>query len=453
MIRRISLLVFGIFLTTLAMAQAEESKTEFTLKEAQDYAVKNSYFTRSAIMDVTKSEQRVKEITGIGLPQVAGKASYSYFAEIPTSVVPANSFNPAAPADEYMEFQMGTKHTMNAGIQVNQLLFDGSYIVGLKASKTYRELAYANQAKTEAEIRRDIVKGYGLVLTAEENYKLLQENEEQLKKLVEENTALFEAGFMEDKDLDQIKLLLLNTQNTLIQIDNQRKVVLDMLKFTMGKPIKEELVLKDNIDDIRAPFLDSEANLTAKLTVENHVDYRRAEVNLRAQELTLDNEKYQYAPKLYGFLNYEGNAFGNEFNFFGSDGKWFPTAVLGVQLNVPIFTGFQRHQKVQQAQVGVEQAELQLTQMQENLNLDLANKRNQYEAAILTLENQKENRDLAKKINNQTQIKYREGVSSSVELTQTQNQYLNSEINYISAVLEVLQTKADLDYALARFNN
>lgn len=448
----------ALFLGALSQlfAQADGgSKVDFSLKEAQDYAVENSYFTRSAMMDVEKSEQRIKEVTGMGLPQVNASASYNHFLEIPTQIAPANSFNPAAPADEFVPLQFGLANSMKAGITVNQLLFDGSYLVGLKASKVYRELAYADQAKSQAEIKRDVTKAYGMVLSAEENARLLKENEEQLKQLVEENTALYEAGFMEEKDLDQVKVLLLNTQKILIQTENIKRVSQDMLKFTMGKPVGEDINLTEDLDAIKAPFIDKDANMNRKLDIQNHVDYRRASVNLRSNELMLSNENYQYAPKLYGFLNYEGNSNGTEFNHFnpnGLNGKWYPTAIIGVQLSVPIFQGGQRHFKVQQAKVGVSQAELLLEQTEQGLYLDLANKKNSYEAAMNSLENVSENLELTTRIKNQTQIKYGEGVSSSVELTQTQTQYLSGQIDYVQAIMEVINAKAELDYANGLYN-
>ncbi|MBD78958.1 MAG: hypothetical protein CL840_08575 [Crocinitomicaceae bacterium] len=444
------LIVAAVLTSISAFTQAEEKKTEFSLKEAQDYAVENSYFTRSAMMDVTMAEQKVKEITRVGLPQVTGKAGYNHFIDIPTQLAPANSFDPSAPADEFVEFQFGTKSNMNAGVYVNQMLFDGAYIVGLKASKTYRELAYANEAKTKVEIKRDVVKAYGLAIVSALNLTYVKENEAKLKSLVEENQAMYDAGFMEEKDLDQVKLLLLQTQSVLIETENSYKVSLDMLKFTMGKPIAEEIVLTEDIEKIKDPFVAKEENLNARLSLSTHVDYRRATANLESKSLSLSNEKMTYYPKLYGFLNLEGNSYGNEFNHFSSDGKWFPTTIVGVQLNVPIFTSGQRHMKVQQAKVGVEQAELQLKQMEESLYLDVANKRNAYEAAMNKLDNNKQNLDLSSRIKDQTRVKYKEGMSSSVELTQTENQFLQSQINYVLSMYDVITSKADLDYALGK---
>ena len=440
-----------LFMSSLGLfSQAEEKKTDFTLKEAQDFAVLNSYFTRGAIMDVTMAEQKVKEITGLGLPQIMGNASYNYFIDIPTQLIPANAFDPNAPADEFAELQFGTKHNMKTGIQVNQMIFDGAYVIGLKVSKTYRELAYAKKAKSVVEIKRDVVKAYGLAIVSKMNLDYVKENEAKLKSLVKENQAIYVAGFLEEKDLDQVKLLLLNTQSVLIETINGYKVSQDMLKFTMGMPIGETIVLTQDIEAIKKPFIAKNKNLNAKLSLSTHVDYRRASANLESQSLSLSNEKMTYYPKLYGFLNLEGNNFGNKFNAFSNSGKWFPTTIAGLQLNVPIFTGGQRHMKVQQAKVGLEQAELQLEQMEQGLQLDLANKRNTYEAAMNKLDINQKNLDLSSRIKDQTRIKYKEGMSSSVELTQTENQFLQSQINFVLSMYDVITSKADLDYALGK---
>lgn len=446
-----TLILALLFMSSLGLfSQAEEKKTDFTLKEAQDFAVLNSYFTRGAIMDVTMAEQKVKEITGLGLPQIMGNASYNYFIDIPTQLIPANAFDPNAPADEFAELQFGTKHNMKTGIQVNQMIFDGAYVIGLKVSKTYRELAYAKKAKSVVEIKRDVVKAYGLAIVSKMNLDYVKENEAKLKSLVKENQAIYVAGFLEEKDLDQVKLLLLNTQSVLIETINGYKVSQDMLKFTMGMPIGETIVLTQDIEAIKKPFIAKNENLNAKLSLSTHVDYRRASANLESQSLSLSNEKMTYYPKLYGFLNLEGNNFGNKFNAFSNSGKWFPTTIVGLQLNVPIFTGGQRHMKVQQAKVGLEQAELQLEQMEQGLQLDLANKRNTYEAAMNKLDINQKNLDLSSRIKDQTRIKYKEGMSSSVELTQTENQFLQSQINFVLSMYDVITSKADLDYALGK---
>lgn len=446
-----TLILALLFMSSLGLfSQAEEKKTDFTLKEAQDFAVLNSYFTRGAIMDVTMAEQKVKEITGLGLPQIMGNASYNYFIDIPTQLIPANAFDSNAPADEFAELQFGTKHNMKTGIQVNQMIFDGAYVIGLKVSKTYRELAYAKKAKSVVEIKRDVVKAYGLAIVSKMNLDYVKENEAKLKSLVKENQAIYVAGFLEEKDLDQVKLLLLNTQSVLIETINGYKVSQDMLKFTMGMPIGETIVLTQDIEAIKKPFIAKNENLNAKLSLSTHVDYRRASANLESQSLSLSNEKMTYYPKLYGFLNLEGNNFGNKFNAFSNSGKWFPTTIVGLQLNLPIFTGGQRHMKVQQAKVGLEQAELQLEQMEQGLQLDLANKRNTYEAAMNKLDINQKNLDLSSRIKDQTRIKYKEGMSSSVELTQTENQFLQSQINFVLSMYDVITSKADLDYALGK---
>lgn len=327
---------------------------------------------------------------------------------------------------------------------------NGAYVIGLKVSKTYREIAYAKKAKSVVEIKRDVVKAYGLAIVSKMNLDYVKENEAKLKSLVKENQAIYVAGFLEEKDLDQVKLLLLNTQSVLIETINGYKVSQDMLKFTMGMPIGETIVLTQDIEAIKKPFIAKNENLNAKLSLSTHVDYRRASANLESQSLSLSNEKMTYYPKLYGFLNLEGNNFGNEFNAFSNSGKWFPTTIVGLQLNVPIFTGGQRHMKVQQAKVGLEQAELQLEQMEQGLQLDLANKRNTYEAAMNKLDINQKNLDLSSRIKDQTRIKYKEGMSSSVELTQTENQFLQSQINFVLSMYDVITSKADLDYALGK---
>lgn len=444
----------GLLQALSILAQAPESKTTFSLAEAKEYASENSYFTRKAMMDIEKADQRVKEVTGMGLPQITATAGLNHFIDIPTQIAPSSAFDPTAPKDMYVPLQFGTKNNIKAGVSVNQLIFDGSYIVGLKASRTYRELALSDKAKTDVQIKRDVTKAYGTVLVVRENLRLLKQNEEKLIQIDKENQAVLDAGFIEETDRDQIRILLLNTQNLILETTKMESTVLDMLKFTMGIPIKNEILLTDDIKSLQTPALDANANLEQGLKLKNHVDYCMAEVNLRSNELLLSNERSGFYPRLYGFLNLEQNSFSNEWRHFnpkGVDGKWFPTSIVGLQLNVPIFSGGSRFMKTQQAKIGVEQAELLKEQTEQSLQLEASNKKNSYLSAVNKLKNAEENLNLSGKIKDKTRIKFKEGVAPSLELTQTEAQYLNSQAGYIGALLDVITAKADLDYATANY--
>ena len=222
---------------TLAVGKTARAQQSFTLKEAQDYAVENSYQTQSAHFDVEKAKKVIKETVAIGLPQVSGNFNFQNFLEIPTQVLP-DFISPtviatliendllepgAAPQGEPQSIaaQFGTKYNVSGGIKVEQLIFDGSYIVGLQASRTYLQLSQNSLEKSEKQIKEAVMRAYTSVLIAEENYKIQQEAESSLSKTLTETTAFYENGFSEEQDVDQIRLLHVNALNSLKNAERQ----------------------------------------------------------------------------------------------------------------------------------------------------------------------------------------------------------------------------------------
>ncbi|MGB0881340.1 MAG: TolC family protein [Vicingaceae bacterium] len=431
-----------VFVSGLVFAQDENTtKSSFNLKEAQSFAIENNYKNKKAMLDIDIAKKKVWETTAAGLPQVSANAKLQKFLDIPVSLAPANSFNPAAPADELTELQFGLDWSNSVGITASQLLFDGSYIVGLQAAKTYKNLSISNQVKTEIELNEGVKQAYFTVLVAEENTAVLKKSKEVVDATLNETSALYSEGLVDEQSVDQLKLTV-NELATAVgvaegQIDFARK----LLKLQMGMDIANTITLTEGL----AVFVGEVQAVPVEqaFKVENHVDYNLIETNMRLQQLNLRKEKYSFLPSINLFLNHEQQNMNNKFDAF-SGGKWYPMTVVGAQLSLPILTSGSRLSKMSQAKIEYQKSEIEAKEVEQNLLYQTQVAFSNYETNYETYLNQKANMALAKKIYDKTLLRYKEGVASSLDLSQTQNQFLTSEGNYIKALLDLLTSKSEL---------
>jgi outer membrane protein TolC len=439
--QQLSLLCIFTIAFTVAKAQ------QYSLEEAKQFAVEHSYQAQTADLEVDKSRRKVKETISTGLPQVNATASYQNFLELPRQLVPAEFFG--GNEGEFAEVVFGTEQQMGFDLRATQLLFDGSYFVGLQASKVYLELSKNDQRKTETEIKQMVTQAYGNVLVTEENIEILKQNMENLQSQLEETKALYENGFAEEQDRDQLELLLSNAKNAYEQSIRQKDISRNQLKFMMGIDITTEIELTDDLDAITI-HNSNEDFLSKEFDVTTHIDYKVINTQERASELLLKQQKSTYLPKLSAFASYQQNSYSNEFNFF-DDSRWFPTEVVGLNFSMPIFSSFGRNQRVQQAKIEMQQVGVAKKQVEQKLLVELETARSEYTFALSQYQTAKDNLTLAERIFNKTQIKYDEGVSSSMELTQANNQLLDTQGNYINASLQLINAKSNIDKALNNY--
>ncbi|MDF1671950.1 MAG: TolC family protein [Vicingaceae bacterium] len=418
-----------------------QDTTSFSLKQAQDYAIENNYKNQKAMLDVDIAKKKVWETTAAGLPQVSANAKLQKFLDIPVNLAPANAFNPAAPEGELAELQFGLDYSNSVGVSASQLVFDGSYIVGLQAVKTYKNLSISNQVKTEIELNEEVKQAYFTVLVAEENTTVLKKSKEAVDEILKETNALYKEGMIDEQSVDQLTLTV-NELSTAVgiaegQIDFARK----LLKLQMGMDIANKITLTQGLDVFVEEI--QGAPEEQAFNVENHVDYNLVETNMRLQKLNLRKEKYSFLPSINLFLSHEQQNMNNKFDAF-SGGKWYPMTVIGAQLTLPILTSGSRLSKMSQAKIEYEKSEISAKEVEQGLMYQTQIAQSNYETNYETYLNQKENMALAKKIYDKTVLRYKEGVSSSLDLSQTQNQYLTAEGNYIKALLELLKSKSEL---------
>lgn len=436
-------IILSLFISgTSAVSYAQESFS-FSLQEAQDYAIKHNYQNQNAIKDIEIAKKKVWETTAIGLPQVNAEGQIQRFIDIPTQVAPANAFNPLAPEGELATFQFGLNYNNSVGISASQLIFDGSYIVGLQAAKTYKELSINSQAKTEIELKDAVAQAYYTVLAAEKNVVVLKNSLEATQKMLTETQALYREGLTEEQNVDQLELNVNALQTNFEIAEDQRDFAKKLLNIQLGLPIETQVTLTEQLDNLVTTNQNSLAD--KKFSAENHIDYELTVTNMKLSQLNLRKEKYSFLPTLSAFFSHQQQNFGNELDVFSGDARWFPATIVGLNLKLPILTSGARLSKVSQAKIEFEKMENTAKEVEQNLKYQAELAASNFDTAKETFDNQKDNLALAQKIYDKTVKKYDAGIASSLELTQAQNQLLSAEGNYIKAVLDLLNARSALE--------
>ncbi|KOY51683.1 TolC family protein [Polaribacter dokdonensis] len=429
------------FLVFTLTSRAQESPITLSLNKAIDLALENSYNTRAAANDIASAKEKVWETTTIGLPQINGAIDYQNFLKQPITVADINGDG----VDE--EFVFGTKQNVNASVTLSQLLFDGTYLVGLQSAKTFLKISEQAKEKTDLVTREAVINAYGNVLISENSILILENNIKILQKNYDDAKKIYENGLNEEEDVEQLLITLGDVKNQLNSVKRLNEIAYQMLNLTLGNSIDTKLVLTDTLDSL------TEENITIDLVgetflFENHIDYRIAENDREAKRLMMRLEQSKNLPSLSAFVNYGTQAFSNEFSFFDNNQRWFQSSLLGVSLKVPIFSSFGRKSKTAQAKIALNTADLRLEETKQRLELQAKKAKSDYQLSIESYQTAKKNLGLAERIEKKQRIKFFEGLSSSFNLLQAQTQLYTQQQNYIQSMLNVITNKAALENAL-----
>ena len=432
--------VFCLLAFTLN-SKAQEGPISLSLDKAIELALENSYNTRAAVNDIASAEKKVWETTTIGLPQINGAIDYQNFLKQPITVADINGDG----VNE--EFVFGTKQNVNASVTLSQLLFDGTYLVGLQSAKTFLKISEQAKEKTELVTREAVINAYGNVLISENSISILKNNIKILQKNYDDAKKIYENGLNEEEDVEQLLITLGDVKNQLNSVLRLNEIAYQMLNLTLGNSIDTKLILTDTLDSL------TEENITIDLVgetflFENHIDYRIAENDREAKRLMMRLEQSKNLPSLSAFVNYGTQAFSNEFSFFDNNQRWFQSSLLGVSLKVPIFSSFGRSSKVAQAEIALNTADLRLEETKQRLELQAKKAKSDYQLSIESYQTAKKNLGLAERIEKKQRIKFFEGLSSSFNLLQAQTQLYTQQQNYIQSMLNVITNKAALENAL-----
>jgi len=445
----------GILLLTLALGlqtlQAQKAEAvQLNLQEARQFALEHNHQIRSSSLDVDKARYQVKESVSIGLPQVDVSVAYNDNIALPVQLVPGDFFGEEG---KEIEVSFGTKYNAALSGTINQLIFSGSYIVGLQAAKTYLQQSQKQYNKSKINVIKSVSEAYFLVLATEEGIMVIDSTLQITQKLADETRLIFQNGFAEETDIDQLDLLIAELEVSKRDAETQLEIAKAYLKFHLGLQSEDEVAPKEQLTELVEDAA-VKALLSSDFIVNNNIDFQILKNQQELALLQLKLEKSSYLPELSAFLNYQTQAQRQQWDFFNQSGKWFGSAIFGVNMNIPIFSSGQRSSKVKQAQFDYQKTKVAEEELKTSLSIQYETTLNDLRNALENFENTRKNKAIAEKIFRRTGIKYREGMATSLDLLNTHNQYLSSQSQFINASLQVLNMSVSLESLLtSEFDN
>jgi outer membrane protein len=475
-----------LFYTTLILiaplwtfAQAPSSST-MTLDQCITYALENTVEVKNARVDEQIAKAKVRETRGIGLPQVDASVGLTHNQKLPrffASYGTAQGFagedengNPnldipgANPTDIVASqnfFQL--KSGGNAGLNINQILFNSSYLIGLKAASTYKELSTKTTEQTEIQIIENVMKAYYGVLINNERITLFDNNIARVDSLLRTTSALNKNGFAEEIDVDRIQVTLNNLKSERLKFVNLQNLSMALLKYQMNYPMEKELAVAGSIEEFEINeklFDEYQEGWDHK----NRIEYRLLDTNRRLLELDLKNKYAASLPNLSGFVNlgystqspdigglFKTNTNLQDNGMIGPD-KWYSFSTFGVTLNVPIFSGLQRTYQVQQAKLALLKTQNSFASLKQGIDLSIQQNSVTYQNSVETLKSQDANMKLADKVAKVTKVKYEQGVGSNIEVIDAESALREAQVNYYNALYDAMISKVDLDKAFAKID-
>jgi outer membrane protein len=456
--------LFSLILFFSVTLQAQQ-KNMFTAKQAVEYGLKNSVQVKNALLDVKIQEQTNREFTAIAYPQVSGSLSANYFAAIPVQSIP-DFISPAVygvlvdkgvkdgngqpivqPQGEPQIFQakFGAKYTASGGIEVSQILFDGQVFVGLKARSSAMELYRKTVEVTEEQIKANIYKVYYQLVVGKKQMESIDANIERNEKLLHDTREMFKNGFSEKLDVDKIIVLLNNLNTEKIKVESSLESGKVGLKFLMGMPQKDELVLTEtlNEEDLKKDALQDTA-----VVYDNRKEIQQLNIAQRLGQYNIDRYKLGKIPSIVAFGSYSKNAQRQQFDIF--KGEWFTTSVIGVKISVPIFDGNARNARIGKAKLELAKTKNNTEQVKELIDNEVKQSQLKMKTALLTIDNQKENMKLAEQVYNVTKKKYEQGLGSNQEIYTSQTELRVAQTNYYSSLYDAIIAKIDYLKAIGK---
>ncbi len=417
------ILMFFISLTINA-----QNELKLTVNEAVEYALQYNKTVANSDLSVKIAQQGIREAIAYGLPQVNASADYSNAMGANMSI----RFNENMPASE-----IPIKPSSSFNLQVTQLLFSGSYIVGVQTAKLYKELSEVNQLRTETEIRSLITNSYYLVLISEELLMRLQQNLTNLKDLYKKNEALSSAGIIERTDVDQLLIKVITLENAVKSSERQLELAINMLRLQLGADIDTQINLTEDLDVILSQN-DIEKFMMLDLKLENNIDYQMVNQQVELSRKMVDMRKSAALPNLSGFYSYTYKLLKPEFDMA-------PANMIGLQLNVPVFSSGLRSAQTKQAFIDLQIQQNHKELVSDQLRVQEKQLRYNLISAFETFNNLKSNIEVSRRVYSSLKLKYEQGIISGLDLVTADNNYLEAEMNYISAIMQLLDARQQLE--------
>ena len=434
-----NLLLVTVFFATATFAQEQKTVHAFSLAETVSYAQKNNVQVKNSLLDIDIQIQTNKEIASAALPNIGSSLSGTDFLTIPTSLLPGQIFG-GAPGT-FIPVQFGTKFNANYGANFNQILFDGQVFIALQARATSLEWKRKNAALTEENIKANIYKIYYQLSASKTQLNILDANIERLQKLANDAAIMYKNGFAEKLDVDKVNVQLNNLQTEKLKANNSVTIGFMGLKMLMGMPVKDSLVLTDIIN---------ESNLSNDVLYEDNFEYgirkdfQYLTTVKKLSEFNIKRYQLSFLPTITMNGSYTKNAQRTKFDFFDSNGNWFKTSLIGLNINLPLFNGGARVAKINKAKLELQQVDNQMAALKNNIDNELSQAKLNYMSSVATVNFQKKNMQLAENVYSQTKKKFEAGTGSNTEISAAQADLVAAQNNFMNALYAALIAKVDL---------
>lgn len=451
------LIIGALFCSFGLSVNAQENAYTVSLKEAQQLALERNRELQNVRNDVQIADQQFKQARGQGLPQISGTLDYmtnfNYEAMLSfggggESTTPDINYNVLDPGDyeilkllQSMNSPSSTSIKMtdqsNAQVQVSQLIFGGQYWVGLETAKIAQLLAKQNVKLTELDVLENVANTYQLILATENILEVLQRNISNLEDIKGHTQNMYAAGMAEQTDVDQISISLSGLKNQLNAMQRSISLNYNMLRYQMGIDFDKEIVLTDSMDEIMAQ-LETVSGLTLEFNLAQNPSYQIIETQVEMQEKMIDMEKWAYAPTLTGFYSYTEKIMTSGFDLS-------PNNAAGLNLSIPIFSSGVRKANLSKAKIELDKANRSKEMLSEQLQLQNNQLRYELANAYENYNTQKNNVSVAERVLSSMQNKYKQGLVSSLDLTQANSNYLQAESNYLNSAIDLMQSNLKLE--------
>ena len=436
--------VLVVFPFHLVMGQT--ATLNFTLDDCLKYGFENQAMVLNAHLDREAAVALIGETRADGLPQINGDVEYSNYFNIQDAFLPKVIFDPGAPLDEFIAVPFSQKYNGMASIRASQMIFDGSFFVGLKAARTFKELTEKGYLKSRQDAAELITKAYYTVLVAQVALDLIDNNYDRLDTLLTETSLMYENGFAEKIDVNRVQVEFNNTKTLRSTAQRSLEQTYNILKFQMGMPLSQDIQLSESIEDITFEVLDY--NLLS-FNYHVRVEVGQLEISRTLAELDLKNNKAKYLPTIDAFATLGANtASNNRGEITNFDDGWLDYGFFGLRLNMPIFEGLRKSYLVQQSRIQLAQMDNEMRYLKYSIDLEQAQASRDFDNSLENLRIQEQNMKLAQEVFEVTSIKYKEGIGSNLEVVDADTSFKDAQNNYFNALYEVLIAKVDMEKAL-----
>ena len=440
-------LIFILFFLISNIATYGQQEYSFTMDEAVNFAMENNKNSKNASKDILISQKEKWETIAIGLPQITSFFEFNNRIKDPISLIPAEFFG--GKKGEFAEISFGTKQSISGELILNQLLFDGSYLIGLQSIELFLEITNQAKIKTDLEVKRQVINAYGNALVSSERVKILNKNLKNLQTTLSETKKIFDNGLTEIENVEQLTITTSSIKNSLEYAEKFEFLSLNILKLLLGIQLNNSLILKDNIEaiairNIKPSLLEEDFNVL------DNIDYKIALNSKEGNETLLRLEKVKALPTLRAYLSGSYNGYNESFNITNPKQNWYGSSQLGINMSIPVFSSLKRTASTQKAKIELEKAKLNLKETENTLNLEVQKAKTDYDYSINNYETTLKNLSLAESIERKNQVKFYEGLASSFDLRQAQNQLYSIQNEYLEATLKIIENKINLEILLKK---